>query len=296
MKSPANCLQEKFLEDLTEQLFLPRQHSEVQKLCFQLRFHPSNWNDKHSQIADKISKKLNDGFSKGSIYPTVTDVVKKVKDKFEVQMQADGVDTEKLIRVQQGTPSASEESPWQIVYKWLWETEFPRRGWQLSKEIAIYADEQMQMQPLVTEEDFRDLDLSDNPDVGERTIQKGKEYRLQVNLQQSGYLLLINQGVSGSKYGICPSWRYNPDCQLLSSIPMAVPNEKGLAKFLRYNAVGDEYFLAIVTEKPLKLSWVRPDSKPNDIAINEGRLDEIFKQVGQEQNCQVFYKTFEVID
>jgi len=296
MESPANCLQEKFIEDLTEQLFPPRQRSEVQKLCFQLRFHPINWNDKHGQIADKISKKLNDGFSKLSINSTVTDVVKKVKDKFEVQMRADGVDTEKLIRVQQGTPSASEESPWELVYKWLWEKEFPRRGWEFSKEMAIYADEKMQMEPLFMEEDCRDLDFSDNLDIGERTIQKGKEYRLQLNLQQSGYLLLINQGVSGSKYGICPSWRYHPDGQLLSSIPMAVPNEKGLANFLRYNAVGDEYFLAIVTEQPLKLSWARPNSKPNDIAINEGRLHEIFKQVGQQQNCQVFYKTFEVID
>ncbi len=56
MVSPANCLQEKFLEDLTEQLFPPRQHSEVQKLCFQLRFHPSNLNNvEHTQIAAQIS-------------------------------------------------------------------------------------------------------------------------------------------------------------------------------------------------------------------------------------------------
>ena len=293
MVSPANCLQEKFLEDLTEQLFPPRQHSEVQKLCFQLRFHPSNRNNvEHNQIAAQISKQLNGGFSESSINPTVGDVVKKIKDKFEAQMQADGVEVEKL-NPGRGKP---KESPWQIVYKWLWETEFPRRGWQLSKEIAIYADEQMRMQPLVAREDCRDLDLSDTPDVGERTIQKGKEYRLQLNLQQPGYLLLINQGVSGSKYGICPSCRYNPDGQLLSSIPMAVPNEKGLAKFLRYNAIGDEYFLAIVTEKPLKLSWVRPDSNPSDIAIDEGRLYEIFEQVGQQPSCQVFYKTFGVTD
>jgi len=152
------------------------------------------------------------------------------------------------------------------------------------------------MQPLVLGEDSRNLEVLDIPDVGQGKIQKGEQYRLQVNLQQPGYLLLINQGVTGEKYGICPSRAYNPDGQLLSSIPMAVPNEKGLAKFLRYNAVGDEYFLAIVTEKPLKLSWVRPDSKPNDIAIDEGRLYEIFKQVGQQPSCQVFYKTFQVID
>jgi len=56
MVSPANCLQEKFLEELTEQLFPPPQHSEVQKLCFQLRFHPSNWNNvEHTQIRLRLA-------------------------------------------------------------------------------------------------------------------------------------------------------------------------------------------------------------------------------------------------
>jgi len=65
---------------------------------------------------------------------------------------------------------------------------------------------------------------------------------------------------------------------------------------LRFNAVGEEYFLAIVTEQPLSLSWVRPDSHPKDIVVDDKRLHEIFKILGQQQNSQVFYKTFVVAD
>ena len=295
MVSPANFLQEKFLEHLTKQLFPPRQHSEVQKLCFQLRFHPSNWNNvEHTQIAAQISKQLNGGFSESSINPTVGDVVKKVKDKFETQMRADGVELEKL-NPGRGKP---KESPWQIVYKWLWETEFPRCGWQLSKEMAVCAIEQLQMKPMVAAEGNRNLDLESIPDVTEGTIRKGERYKLQVDLRSEGYLLLINEGVTGEKYCICPSMAFALPEPLFLRSPLSLPLEEAIAKDvgLRFNALGEEYFLAIVTEQPLSLSWVRPDSKPRDIVVDDKRLHEIFKLLGKQHNSQVFYKTFEVID
>jgi hypothetical protein len=295
MVSPANCLQDKFLEELTEQLFPPRQHSEVQKLCFQLRFHPSNCNNvEHTQIAAQISKQLNGGFSESSINPTVGDVVKKVKDKFETQMESDGVEIEKL-NPGRGKP---KESPWQIVYKWLWETEFTRRGWQLSKEMAVCAIEQLQMKPMVGADGNRNLDLEGIPDVIEGTIRKGERYKLQVDLQSEGYLLLINQGGNGEKYCICPSRAFTLPEPLFLRSPLYLPVEEAIARNvgLSFKAVGEEYFLAIVTEKPLNLSWVHPDSKPRDIVVDDKRLYEIFKLLGKQHNSQVFYKTFEVID
>jgi hypothetical protein len=295
MVSPANCIQEKFIEDLTEQLFPPHQHSEVQKFCFQLRFHPSNWhNVDHTQIADQISKQLNGGFSESSINPTVGDVVKKVKDKFETKMQADGVEIEKL-NPGRGKP---KESPWQIVYKWLWETEFPRRGWQLSKEMAVCAIEQLQMKPMVVADGNRNLDLEGIPDVTEGTIRKGEGYKLQVDLPSKGYLLLINEGVNGEKYCICPSRAFALPEPLFLATPLSLPLEEAIARNvgLSFKAVGDEYFLAIVTEQPLSLSWVRPDSHPKDIVVDDKRLHEIFKLLGQQSNCYVFYKNFVVTD
>ena len=195
MMENVNALQQKFIEQLTGELFPGRRHSEAQKLCFQLRFHPLYREENHDKIAKRISDKFKGGFSESSIAPTVSDVVQKLRGKFEEKMQADGVPVDKLNPGRgrpQGTP------PWEIVYNWLWEREFPRRGWALSKEIATCALEELQMQP-VAEDARRDWD-DDIPEVCGNTIQKGQPYRLQVELQQQGCLLLINQGVSGTKY------------------------------------------------------------------------------------------------
>jgi hypothetical protein len=293
MRENVNALQQKFIEQLTGELFPGRRHSEAQKLCFQLRFHPLYREENHDKIAKTISKKLNGGFSESSIAPTVSDVVQKLRGKFEENMKADGVPVDRL-NAGKGRPQ--DISPWEIVYKWLWETEFPRRGWALSQEIATCALEELQMQP-VAEDTSRDWE-NDIPEVCGNTIQKGKPYRLQVELQQQGCLLLINQGVSGTKYLLCPSKAFAPVCEIGAAAPMALPQKEALKKTpLTFGAAGDEFFLAIVTEQPLKLSWVRPESNPKDeTAISEERLREIFQKVAQQPSCQVFYRTFAVAE
>src|SRR6478672_677850 len=158
----------------------------------------------------------------------------------------------------------------------------------------MYAERQMQMQP-ASASDKRDLDRTEIPDDLGNTIKKNRAYKLQVDLPQRGYFLLINQGVSGRKYGLCPSRAYYPDGNLLGISPIVLPHVKGLAKSLSYTTPGKEYFLAVVTEEPLSLSWFKPDSDPRDILINESRLSEIFQQVG-EQKSSVFYATFQGID
>ncbi len=300
MMENVNTLQQKFIEQLTGELFPGRRHSEAQKLCFQLRFHPLYREENHDKIAKRIKEKFKDGFRESSIAPMVSDVVQKLRDTFADAMQADGVPVDRL-NAGKGRPQ--DISPWEIVYNWLWETEFPRRGWALSKQIATCALEELQMQP-VAEDTRRDLkdakrDWDDDiPEVCANTIQKGNPYRLQLNLQQQGCLLLINQGVSGTKYLWCPSKAIAPVCEIGAAAPMALPQKKALKQTpLTFNAVGDEFFLAIVTEQPLKLSWVRPESNPKDeIAISEERLREIFQKVAPQPSCQVFYRTFAVAE
>jgi hypothetical protein len=99
----------------------------------------------------------------------------------------------------------------------------------------------------------RNLDLEGIPDVIEGTIRKGERYKLQVDLRSEGYLLLINEGVMGEKYCICPSRAFALPEPLFLRSPLSLPLEEAIAKDvgLSFKAVGEEYFLAIVTEKPL---------------------------------------------
>ncbi len=293
ISAKVNTLQEKFIEEMTGVLFSGSKASEAQRLCFQLRFHPRNCGKEHPKIGEEMKQKLNGGFKEDSIFPMVSDVVQKVRGKFEDNMKADGVPVDKL-NAGKGRPQGT--SPWEIVYHWLWETEFPRRGWALSTQIATCALEELQMQP-VAEDTRRDWE-DDIPEVCGNTIQKGKPYRLQVELQQQGCLLLINQGVSGTKYLLCPSKAFAPVCEIGTAAPMALPQKEALKKTpLTFGAAGDEFFLAIVTEQPLQLSWVRPECHPKDeIDISDERLREIFQKVAQQPSCQVFYKTFAVAE
>jgi hypothetical protein len=291
MMENVNTLQQKFIEQIAGELFPGRRHSEAQKLCFQLRFHPLHRQENHDKIAKRISEKFHDGFSESSIAPTVSDVVQKLRDTFADAMRADGVPVDRL-NAGKGRPQ--DISPWEIVYNWLWETEFPRRGWALSKQIATCALEELQMQPVDT--DRRGLDLEAIELCEDTTIKKEQRYQLQVGLPVDGYLLLVNQGTSGQKYCICPSRAFHLEPHLLPETSLCIPRLNAPAKCLKYNEVGEEYFLAIVTEQPLKLSWVRPDSDARDVVVSEERLREIFQKVAQQPSCQVFYKTYKVIE
>lgn len=285
-----NDLPAKFLETLTAEIF-PRQNAApAQKLCFQLRFHPQNFEEQHSQIAQKVKTALNGGFSVDSIAPTVAVVVDKIKQRFAAELEADGV-MEGLTGNGRGAPSDAN-SPWRILYQWLWETEFPRRGWELAKTIATCAMEQLQMKPI---EDLRQLDL-DEIEACEEVLRVGERYGLEVKLGQTGYLLLVIEGRNGEKVCIAPSRAYALQPQLLPDQSLWLPQPGTPAKSLKFTEACQEYFLVIVTEQPVLLSWVRPDAPARDLALDEARLRELWVQLGKQQQCQVFYKTFVVAD
>lgn len=301
MMMQGNHLQEKFLEDFTKQLFPSSQASENQKLFCKLRFHPQHWDKGHTQVVERLNELLNGSFPNQNISGTLQQVVKKIKERWGDVMEADGVDIE-LLHGDRGRPSQQEDSksPWKTAYHWLWEIEFPRRGWQLAKDMAGCAMDELQMIPFnqleAMQERERGLDL-DEIESAEDTIEKGERYGLEIKfLQQEGYLLLVNEGTSPEKYCICPSRAYHLQPQLSLQESLYLPGRNASAKSLRFTEVGDEYFLAIVTDKPLNLSWVRPDGDARDLAIDDQRMREIFQQLGRLERCQVFYKKFAVRD
>ncbi len=173
-----------------------------------------------------------------------------------------------------------------------WKKEFPRKGWEFAKRFASYAKEQIQMIPMK-----RRLDLDEIEDNRE-TIQTKTPYRLEINLEKDGYLLLINESEDNSKFCMSPSLAYTPKPEILSEKALYLPQKEAgaKAKSVKFTAPGDEYFLAIVTEDPLFLSWLKSDADPKTtLELNEQGLHEIFVQLGKQSNSQVFFKTFKVI-
>ena len=88
------------------------------------------------------------------INATVTKVAKKVKLAFEAEM-INVIDPQE--KGERGHPNG-DRSPYELVYKWLWEKKFPREGWKLAKKIAIYGGERLKMKLISDSERKPNLD------------------------------------------------------------------------------------------------------------------------------------------
>lgn len=286
-----NCLIDVFLSQCQKQLFVRHNASESQKACFILRFHPRNRDKPNSEVAQEIKKQLNNSFVSASMSATVAEVIKKAEKLWGEAMQADGVDLSLLHRERGWTPQPGDEwYPWQIVYKWLWEVEFPRQAGDLAGEIAKCGMTEFQMVKL---EDSRKLDFSRIPDC-EESLEKQQDYLLKINLSQAGYLLLLYKAEAEETYCLCPSRAYYLDGVIFEDKAVELPHLDALAPPLKFTEAGEEHFRAILTPKPLGLSWVRPDSNPTDFEVDAGRLTEIWQAVGRQPEALVFYKNFVV--
>lgn len=294
--SAENSLQKQFLNDFTDKVMW-RARSDSQRECCQLRFHPQNNGKPNTDIAKQIGKQLNGGFATTNMPATLAAVVEKIKKQFGEEMTADGVDVGQLQRERGWKPKNPEEFyPWQVIYRWLWDVKFPREGWELATRLATCGMEQFQMVDIGDIGKIRrELDLGEIPNRDE-TIVKDKKYALVVNLDAAGYLLLLNRSSKGNYFCLSPSQAFQPRGECQPRQLLYVPDDDGLAKSLKFQDEGEEYFLVILTEKPLHLSWVRPDGNPRDFKVDESRFREIFQQIGRQWNGRVFYKQFEVVE
>ena len=285
-----NSLQKAYLEYLSQEIGFS---SDIQNCCFKLRFNPKNHGKEHGAIADQM---YNAGqiIAPKSISPIVSKVVRKVKDVFGTEMKDDGVPVELIGNGGKGSPKP-EESPYEITYQWLWEKKFPRVAWELAKKIGTYADERLKMNEiqngLSRKPDLKGIPADDN------SIKKDQHYRLQVTLEEKGNLLLIEEDGDGWKGLIYPSRAYasEPYVELKPNQSLDLP-PGDFDWSLTYSETGTEYFMAIVTEKPVEISWVTPDCDRTDIDLSGDRLTELFTLVGKQTNSWVFYKKFKVHD
>jgi hypothetical protein len=311
-----DLLQKAFLNQILQNTGLIK--NQDHSCLFQLLYHPKNQDKKRSEIVEIMKDKHNLHYTEATINEYAKRIRRIMVDVFKQAMIDDGLELSvNLITTKyekKGKPQNSIE-PHQVTYQWLWEKKFPRMGWELAKEVAAPACNKLTM--LDINENFegekspnggasngsskRGLVMNGTvikpePDKG-NYIYLNKPHYLWVNLPDNGkYLLLINETVEGNFYLFSPSraFAYVPYTKL--SEGLRLPPSEGLARFFQYDAVGDEYFLAIVTEQPIDLSWVNGECDPTDIILNQERLEEIFVKLGQQGNSEVFYKRFKVVE
>ena len=273
-----------FIEDIAANIFTETA-SDVQKLCFRLRFHPDNRKLENTDIAGLIKKQLNGGFSESSINPILGDVIKKIKDKFGDQMQADGIDLAKL------TPGRGKpkESPRKIVYDWF------RMKW-IWQSLVEKAEKPCDWIDFLSPELRNGIVIP--PPRQQRQLQVKAPYLMRIDLQHSSRnLLLLNQGCK-TKYVLMPSIAFAPKCQL-DGKPMWIPQDGSILqeynKGIEFDTPGKEEFVGIVLDEALDFDWLDLREDNHAPTWDETRLSQLWSYLEGKENWQVFYQSFDVV-
>lgn len=315
--------QEKFLSDIVAELKTQPGFNDRELLFFPLRFDKDRpVAVQHKEIAEQLMPKdpfLGSVNYVSSIGTTVQNVVnaivgrlknehkKAISGLYEAEMRADGVDVDNLLNREPG-----ERGCWEVVYQWLWNHKYLRwldkNSWQILQEKAKSPPNWLQF---LTEEEMtavqvnRGLVRQTHPPSVQKitlTIPANQSLWMEINLEsleRSNYqLLLLNRSKEGQCL-LCPSSGYAPNSIMEKRVTW-FPQKDSWADYNKQNFMfgeaGNEEFLAIALEKPLSLPWLTPHQEEEFPEWNAERIKELFEQLEQQGNWQVFYRSFEVVE
>lgn len=319
--------QVKFLNDIAAEMKTQPGFNDVEQLFFPLRFDKNRpVAVQHKEIAEKLMPK--DPLLGGvnyvtSIGTTVQNIVsgmvgrmekkyiskdtKKetikpaIKGLYEAEMRADGVDVDSLLKGKKG-----EKGTWEVVYDWLWNHKYLRwlddNGWKILQNkaksdcpwIQFISAQEIASQTRIPKRPSPPPSAQKVPP----TIPVNQPLSMVVDLAYPNYqLLLFNRSAEG-QYLLCPSLSFAPK-GLIDKPPILLPQKDSWAdenqEWFTFEVLGEEEFLAIALEKPLNLDWLVPRDEDSLPECTGSRLKELFDKLEQQENCHVFYQSFEVV-
>lgn len=130
------------------------------------------------------------------------------------------------------------------------------------------------------------------------TIPANKSLWMLINLDFTNYQLLLFNRSEQELCLLCPSSGYAPN-SIIEESPILLPLKNSWADKNNSNfefGTGKEEFLAIALEKPLSLLWLTPRPEEERPELNAKRIKELSKQLRQQDNLQVFYQSFQVVE
>ena len=130
------------------------------------------------------------------------------------------------------------------------------------------------------------------------TISANKSLCMVINLAFTNYQLLLFNRSEQELCLLCPSSGYAPN-SIIEESPILLPLKNSCADENKSNFefdTGKEEFLAIALEKPLSLPWLTPRPTEELPELNAERIKELSEQLRQQDNLQVFYQSFQVVE
>ena len=308
-------LKQNFQNQIAESRF-PGNLSE-EKACFLRRFAPENHPDNRESTNKEIAKLMKNDlavYCEEKINQTLRKVIEVFHKAYEEEMKADGVNTEALLNLKAGGTLKGKEdeeshkkfSPWKEAYKWLWKHKYLRwldeNGWQILQEKAISAPDWIQFKS--QQEMASSKRTPKRPPASAREVASKipahEALWMVVDLAYSNYQLLLFNRSGHGQYLLCPSLEFAPN-GMIDKPPILLPQQGSYAddydekENFTFEVIGQEEFLAIVLKKPLKLDWLTPRKEDSLPECNGQRFKELFDELEQQENWQVFYQSFEVV-
>jgi len=139
------------------------------------------------------------------------------------------------------------------------------------------------------------LVLADVLDLGSEyqdCVRLGSNIRFEVNLENAGYLLLLDKGTSGKVYCLCPSG-YAPKPQVPAGLTV-LPHDSSPRKSLKVTGVlGLEQLVAIIAKDKPALDWLQEGSKA-PLELREEHMTRLVEYLSHNPDCKVLYMEFTI--
>ncbi|WP_354635153.1 hypothetical protein [Planktothricoides raciborskii] len=304
-----------FLEEIKQELIERKNLGLIESVFFPLRFAKDRRLDyQHKKIAiedmPKDPRLCKDGQYANSIGTNVQNIVHAMADLYRQEMQDDGLDPESLKNRKRG-----EKGAWLDIHDWLWNYKFKRwlekNAWSILKEKAKNSDNWLQF---LTNEDMASLKRGDRglmmppPPASvqqtQPTIPINQSLWMVIDLElqpETNYqLLLLNRSQDGESL-LCPSSAFAPNA-LIDKPPILLPQKDSWAAQaenpinFKFGKLETEEFLAIVLNQSLDLPWLTPRQEELLPEWTGERIKELFEKLEQQDNWQVFYQSFDVVE
>lgn len=139
------------------------------------------------------------------------------------------------------------------------------------------------------------LVLADLLDLGSEyqdCVRLGSNIRFEVNLENAGYLLLLDKGTSGKVYCLCPSG-YAPEPQVPAGLTV-LPQSCSSRKSIKVTGnLGLEQLVAVIAKDKPALDWLQEGCKA-PLQLREDHLTRLLEYLSHSQDCKVLYMEFTI--
>lgn len=299
-----NSLKNFFLEYIAEQIFPGNARPEVQYYTLLYRFHPDRYSLRHTEIAKKIAEKIG-GDCESAINECIKQVIKKINHSFRNELERAGITSEQIgispNKSIKGRKPGQKESPWQVVYQWLWDIKYPswseKYMWDSWKKKGQNNPNsqwiQFNLQP-----EYASKAIKIPKPLSKKNLPINTPLNLKIDLDSPGsYLLLFNYGFDNeghkTKYLIVPSQAFAPNYQLTNKITL-MPQQGAMCEDIQFDAVCKEEYIGILVDEPLDLPWLNPNPEHPALSWCGQHLEELWELL-EDKNPQVFYQNFHIV-